>query len=145
MIGLAFKVCSTKQSVVPNTSSVTCLLPSISCSMFNSTDEALPIAAMMWCTEEIEISGYIFMRKDGWSHVLPVLETGKKFLFCKTKLAPPSDQKLLDEPQRAAKRSMHITHEMVSSDGTTSNSTALTMRLVKRKPHLFSVLLQIGT
>ena len=46
------------------------------------------------------------MCEDGWSHVFPVLDTGKKFHIALAKLVPFSDQKVLGLAWRALNRSM---------------------------------------
>ena len=55
-----------------------------------------------------------------------------------TKFVPLSDQIVLGVPRRAMNRSMPMTQELVSRDGTNSRCTALVVRQVKRNRHLFS-------
>ena len=55
-----------------------------------------------------------------------------------TELVPLSDQVVLGVPRRAMSRSMPMTQELVSRDGTISRCTALVVRQVKRNPSFFS-------
>ena len=136
MSGLDFKACSTKQSVVPNTSSVTRLLPRLSYTTrftLRTLPGGLNFQVTPLCAKMVESMPFQLLMQASCSFSAP------------TKFVPLSDQIVLGVPRRAMNHSMLMTQELVPRDGIISRCTALVVRQVKRNHNLFSVFLRTGT
>ena len=145
VIGLALSDCSTRHSVVLRISSVTLLLPRMSyetrLTLRTNRSQEPP-----WCSE---LDGFNFPLIPFWTKtagasLFQLSMQAKSSFWAPTKFVPLSDMMVVGVPRRAINLSTPITQELVSSEGTTSMCTALVVRQVNKKPHLFSVLLRIG-
>ena len=126
--------------------------------LFNTSSERLRVPTMVYSTF-LKLLTIFSQMPPGCGalsglnlHLMPLCESSaamlilfqfsihsRSFFSAPIKLVPISHQIIAGVPGRETNRSLTITQEQLSVDGTTSTWTARVFRKVKRNPHLFSV------